>query len=148
MSTYSDKEALLGAIANIQFIGGFTNIADGLCVLLDGFTEEKGARLSAGAVFRLAVVMTDGQSSSPSIGCNSSSVMQLADKIHEFSPPILVYSIGVTGSVNDEQLRAIASDEDDVVYLNNFDERLFQETRDEQTYELCFRSKSQSVIYA
>ena len=141
LSTYSDKESLLEGIESIAYRGGNTNIADGLCLLLEGFKEENGARLSAGDVFRLAIVMTDGRSNEVSQRCNDSSTFEVAEQVHNFSHPILVFAIGVTNNINEEELRAIATREEYITYLDNFDERLFRETSDEQTYELCVKSK-------
>ena len=109
--------------------------------MLEGFTEKNGARLSQDDVFRLAVVMTDGMSNELSPRCNRSSTIEMAERVHNFSHPILVFSIGVTDNVNDEELEAIASREEYVTYLANFNQILFRETTDEQTYELCVKSK-------
>ena len=141
LSTYSDKESLLKGIESIQFRGGNTNIADGLCLLLEGFKKENGARLSEGDVFRLAVVMTDGQSNEVSERCNYSTTLEVAEKVHNFSHPILVFAIGVTDNINEEELTAIATKEEYITYLDNFDERFFRETSDEQTYQLCVKSE-------
>jgi receptor-type tyrosine-protein phosphatase Q len=140
LSTYSDKESLLKGIESIEYRAGYTNIADGLCLLLEGFREENGARLPEGDVFRLAVVMTDGQSNRESEQCNNGTTMDVAEKVHNFSHPILVFAIGVTDNINEEELTAIATKEEYITYLDNFDERFFRETSDEQTYELCVKS--------
>ena len=140
LNEYSDKESLLERIENIEYKRA-TNTADGLCLLLEGFKDENGARLSAGDVFRLAIVMTDGRSNRVSERCNGSSTVEVAEKVHNFSHPILVFAIGVSDGINDEELKAIATQEEYIVYLSNFDEKRFRETSDEQTYELCVKSK-------
>jgi collagen type VI alpha len=140
LSTYSDKESLLKGIESIEYRAGYTNIADGLCLLLEGFREENGARLPEGDVFRLAVVMTDGQSNRLSEQCNNSTTEDVAEKVHNFSPPILVFAIGVTAHVNVSELKAIATHEEYIMYLGKFDENLLMEARDEQTYEFCVKS--------
>ena len=140
LNTYSDKERMLEAIDRIHYIGGGTDTADGLCQMLAGFTEENGARLTEGDVFRLAIVMTDGHSSRSSSRCGSST-LQVAAMVHNFTHPITVYAIGVTSSVNEEELEAIASKKEYITYLSNFDDELFRETIDEQRYELCEKSE-------
>lgn len=136
LNTYSDKINLLRAINNIPYISGGTNTADGLRLLIEeGFTEESGARLSASNVYRLAVVMTDGNSNS------ISQTKEAAEAVHNFYPPILVFAIGVTSFVNREELEAIATKDEYITFLSQFDESQFVETRDEQTYELCAKSK-------
>ena len=144
LKTFSDNQSLFERIKRIdyrRYKGINTNIADGLCLLLEGFKEENGARLSEGNVFRLAVVMTDGQSNRVSKQCNYSSTEDVAEKVHNFSPPILVFAIGVTDRINDRELQAIATHKEHITYLANFDKRLFMEASDEQTYEFCVKSK-------
>ena len=141
LKEYSDKNSLLERIESIEYRRGYTNIADGLCLLLEGFREENGARLLEGDVFRLAVVMTDGQSNRLSEQCNNSTTEDVAEKVHNFSPPILVFAIGVTAHVNVSELKAIATHEEYIMYLGKFDENLLMEARDEQTYEFCVKSE-------
>ena len=142
LNNYTEKGEMLEAIESIPYIAGGTNTADGLCHLLEGFSEENGARLSEDGVFRLAVVMTDGHSNRITSDCNYTSTIEAAEAVHDFSHPILVFAIGVTNGVNDEELKAIASRDDYITYLDNFNEYLFRETSDEQTYELCERGTS------
>ena len=144
LTKYSNKKSLLEGIRSIDYSkykGTNTNIADGLCLLLEGFREGNGARLLENGVFRLAIVMTDGQSNRVSKQCNYSSTEDVAEKVHNFSPPILVFAIGVTDRINDKELQAIATHEEYVTYLPEFNERFFQEASDEQTYEFCYKSK-------
>ena len=136
LNTYSDKIDVLDAINNIPYISGGTNTADGLRLLIEeGFTEENGARLSASNVYRLAIVMTDGRSN------DIFQTKEAARAVHSFYPPILVFAIGVTTFVNREELEAIATKDEYITFLSQFDESQFLETRDEQTYELCVKSK-------
>lgn len=147
LNTHSDKASLLDAINNLPYLNSFTNTVDGLCLLLEeGFTEQNGARLSSGDVFRLAIVMTDGQSNEITNQCNFTSVMEAAEAVHNFDPSILVFAIGVTNSVNNAELEAIATRNEFITYLVDFDQMLFRETMDEQMYQLCFRSKYLSVL--
>ena len=143
MSTYSIKEPLLRGIRNIAYDNaGSTNTADGLCLLLEeGYVEENGARLSSDDVFRLAIVLTDGKSNRDSERCDGYDTLQAAAAVHRFPHSILVFAIGVTDNVNDNELQAIASSEDYITHLVSFDANLFREASDEQTYELCTRSK-------
>ena len=143
MSTYSIKEPLLRGIRNIAYDNaGSTNTADGLCLLLEeGYVEENGARLSSDDVFRLAIVLTDGQSNRDSERCDGYDTLQAAAAVHRFPHSILVFAIGVTDNVNDNELQAIASSEDYITHLASFDANLFREASDEQNYELCTRSK-------
>ena len=135
------KSTLLEAIDNIPYTGGFTNTADALCLLLEeGYTEEKGARLSADDVFQITVVMTDGQSNRNSDRCDFNT-FEAAEAIHNASYPILVFAVGVTSGVNEDELAAIATREDYITHLTDFNPYTFQETSDEQTYEVCTKGK-------
>ena len=141
LSTFAEKAPLLEEIRRIPYLGQLTNTADGLCLLLEeGFTEDSGARLSSDNVFQLAIVLTDGHSNRESQRCNWTT-LEAAEAVHNFTHPILVYAIGVTDDVNGEELKAIASEEEFIAYLEDFDSTLFTRTSDEQTYQLCFRSK-------
>lgn len=145
LDAHSNEQDLLDAINNINFVNGGTNIAEGLCQLLQGFSEDRGARLSDDDVFRLALVVTDGQSSQRSDGCGQSTIAELANRVNNISE---VFSIGVGGGVNQNQLLTIAGgNQENVVELDNFDATLFRELSDEQTNELCFRSKSRVYIF-
>jgi len=141
LSTFAEKTALLEIIREVPYLKQATNAADGLCLLLEeGFTEKNGARVSSDNVPQLAIVLTDGYSNRESQRCNWTT-LEAAKAVHNFPHPIIVYAIGVTDNVNDEELRAIASEEEYIVYLKDFDSTLFTQTSDEQTYQLCFRSK-------
>ena len=115
LSTYSDKRDLLTAINTIPYIGWGTNTAEGLRVLIEeGFTEENGARLSASNVYRLAIVMTDGRSD------DGFQTKEVAGAVHNFHPSILVFAIGVTDSIDTEELKAIAIRDEYITFLSNF----------------------------
>ena len=137
LSTYSEKMELLNAINNsIPYLHEYTNTGNGLHVLIEeGFTEESGARLSASNVYRLAIVMTDGHS------YDMLKTMEAAEAVHNFYPSILVFAIGVTNNINMEELEIIATRDEYITLLSDFDESGFVETRDEQMYELCVKSK-------
>ena len=143
LNSHPNKTSLLNAIDTLQYTGGSTNTADALCLLLtEGFTVENGARLSAGDVYRLAVVMTDGMSNMFNNDCNYATTLDAAAAVHSFMPSILVFAIGVTNNVDNAELEAIASSIDNVVLLEDFNVDLFTQTMDEQTYDLCETSKN------
>ena len=141
LNSFSDKEDVLQGIEAIPYIGGGTNTADGLCLMLEEFSEENGARLSESNVFRLAIVMTDGRSGGFTARCGYKSTLAVAKMVHNFTHPITTFAIGVTDSINRYELQAIASKSEYVIYQANFNADVFKETRDEQTYKLCEKSK-------
>ena len=148
LNTYAKKEPLLDAIDDIPFLRGYTNTADALCLLLEeGFTEANGARLSDDDVFHIAIVITDGVSNRNSSRCGNATVLQAAQSVHNFSHSILVFSIGVTDGVNEDELHAIATKDEYVTYLEDFSESSFGGARDNQFYELCTKSMHKLYIY-
>ena len=141
LKEYTSKSTLLEGVSNIPYTGGYTNTADGLCLLLEeGYTEENGARLSSDDVFRIAIVMTDGQSNRNSVRCDFTT-FEATEAVHNASHPILVFAIGVTSGVNEEELRAIATREEYITHLTDFNPYTFKETSDEQTYEICTKGR-------
>lgn len=151
LSTYSEKQPLLDAINNIPYNIGYTNIADALCVLVyEGFTEEAGARLYADDVFRIAIVLTDGESNRNSTKCANATTFEAVELVQNFPGSILIFSIGITSGVNDDEIHAVATKEDYVTYLDDFSQSAFATTRYKQFYELCTKSmlgnNSSSII--
>ena len=139
LNTYNNKADILNSISNLYYPSGGTNTADGLCQLVRyGFADGNGTRPASGAVFRIAIVMTDGQSNEESYDCQWNT-LQAAAAVHELTPPVLVYAIGVTSNVNDYELNAIATSPDFVTYINSFDPHIIQETQESHLDEVCER---------
>ena len=141
LNTYQNKSDTLLAIDNTTYeSSGGTNTADGICKLIRyGFNETNGARPTSGAVFRVAVIITDGKSNRESKECKRNTTLEAAEELHEQIPPILVFAIGVTNSVNDEELEAIATSSDYITHISSFSASFLQETQEAQRYEICTR---------
>ena len=136
LSTYSNKTNLLNGINNIPYLDEFTNTGDALRLMIDGgFSPDAGARLNDESIFRLAIVLTDGKSN------RGEDVETAAAAVHAFEPPILVYVIGVTDNVNQEELESIATSPSFIDNLENFDPSLLLAVQLERSYEICFTSK-------
>ena len=139
LNTYDNSNDVLNQILAIPYPGGSTNTADGLCKLVRyGFADGNGARPASGAVFRIAIVMTDGRSNEESSECQWNT-LQAAEAVHELDPPVLVYVIGVTDSVNVDELNAIATSPDFVTHISSFDPHIIQEVQESHTDEVCNR---------
>ena len=65
LNRYQDSSSLLQAIANIPYTGGNTNTGTALTTLLSEFSTVNGVRPLQEGIPRVAIVVTDGQSSSP-----------------------------------------------------------------------------------
>ena len=101
-----------------------------------GFTKSNGARPTSAAVFRVAIVMTDGKSNEESSECQWNT-LQAAEAVHALNPPVLVYVIGVTDNINQQELEDIATSPEDITYLDSFNKDFLQETQEEHIDEVC-----------
>ena len=139
LNTYNNGNDVFNRIQSLPYPGDSTNTADGLCKLVRyGFADGNGARPASGAVFRIAIVMTDGKSNEESSECQWNT-LQAAEAVHELDPPVLVYVIGVTDSVNVNELNAIATSPDFVTHISSFDPHIIQEVQESHTDEVCRR---------
>ena len=143
LDQYNTSSDLKNAISNLSFSGGFANLPEGLCHLRKGFTdEEHGARpASAGEVFRVAIVMSDGKNSTKEKKCRDSytNYTEEAKLLHNLWPKVGVYVIGVTDDIKYEVLKATASNPT-CEYVTNFDD--FQRLYDIENwyiYDICKR---------
>lgn len=110
LNTYSNTSDVLNAIQNVQYLQGGTNTAEALYFIRNNtFTKAHGAR---DGVPKVLIVLTDGQSSSP-----PDTAIQ-AGKIHHTN--IKVISIGIGSSVNNDELKTIASDNSHAFTVANF----------------------------
>ncbi len=108
LDTYSNAISLENAVAAIPYNGGSTNIPDALCQLLRVFSAEGRTDPS---VFRVALVLTDGESFVTTNDCGYTTVAEAADALRTASPPINVFAIGVGTGFQREDLENIASQE-------------------------------------
>ena len=119
LRSYNDMESLVDAIENLTYLSNFTNVKDALCRLKDGFNESNGARPLSRAVYRIAIVLTDGKSNHYHSDCNWDTIEEAAAEVHALG--ILVYVIGV-GDFDHSELEAIASEvPGSISYLSDFD---------------------------
>ena len=112
LNTYSNKTSLLSAIDDISYIGGGTDTAQALRVLVShGFS---GARPPAEGVPQVAMVITDGVSN------DRQQTIQEATLLHQTS--ITTYAVGI-GGANISELNEIASTKNGeklVRFINSF----------------------------
>ena len=108
--------------------GGLTNTAEGLNLMLQQSWRNDVS------VLRIAIVITDGRST------NHSETVLATEAVHNHTPPIAVYAIGVAGeySVLVEELKMIASGNNKFTYLNSFSPESLDSTRVGYSYQICF----------
>lgn len=130
LNTYHDKSALLTAINNLPYNGGFTNTAAALNLLRQsGFTSANGGRPQTQAIPRVAVVITDGRSNS------YSATVLAAESAHD--EDITLFAVGIGSNVNSNELTAIASDSSYVSTISGFDTSQFDAIQTTITNEAC-----------
>ncbi|KAL4238702.1 hypothetical protein ACF0H5_003409 [Mactra antiquata] len=111
LNTYSDKASLIQGINSVKYLSGntYTDLALKL-VREDGFIPIHGSRTG---VPKILVVMTDGESTSPRKTEIEATTLHYTD--------IKVISIGIGSSVQIDELRTIASDNEHVFTVPSFD---------------------------
>ena len=129
------------AIQSIPYLTGGTNTSGALRAVI-GDSGFPVARLDDPTVFRLAIVLTDGRSNR-----DAHDTIPAAKALHEFTPSILVYVIGVTDDVNFEELNAIATAPEFVTHLDSFDSGLLDGTQQQFAYQICFTGKTVAYHY-
>ena len=130
LNTYHNKASLLNAINSVSYTGGSTNTAAGLDLLrLQGYTSSSGGRPLSQAIPRVAVVVTDGVSNSPT------ATVAAANNVHNAG--IETFAVGVGSNVNNDELNAIASDPSFVSLLSGFDSSQFDNLQRVISSETC-----------
>ena len=112
---YDSYSQLSSAITSIPYDDGsytYTNLA--LNLLSTAFAN---ARVDEG-VPRVAIVFTDGQSTSPT------ATVQAAQRVHNAG--IYVYSFGIGSGINSTELTVIASGQNNVFYVRSFSASNFE----------------------
>ena len=134
LNTYQDSSSLLQAIANIPYLGGYTNTPAALSILLNQFSTVFGARPSHEGIPRVAIVVTDGKSNR---GGGPPATIAAANNIHASN--IIAYAVGVGDSVFIDELNAIASDPDTryVRRLSTFNVSELKELQESLNSEAC-----------
>ena len=131
LNTYMTSASLLQAIANIPYTAGGTNTGAAIQTCIQQFSTFYGARPISSGIPRIAIVVTDGRSYSPT------ATIAAAQMAH--SRNILSYAVGVGGNVDMTELSAIASDPDSqyVRLLQQFSTSELQSLQETLNSEAC-----------
>lgn len=112
LDEYYDEDEMQDAVDDIELSEGETNIYDGLRLMRTQiFRERNGDRPD---VQNIAVVITDGQAN-----LEAAKIEDEARQSHELG--VEIFAVGVTNDTDMGQLRAIASDEDHVFTVEDFE---------------------------
>ena len=109
LGSVNNASQLNTSIDNIVYTGGGTATHLALNLLETAFNNSRASQ----GVPRVAIVFTDGLSNS------QSSTAQAAQAIHAANN-IIVYSFGIGGGVNVDELNVIASSSSNVFLISNF----------------------------
>ena len=113
LNRYTDRDSLLDAIGKIPIYGGDTNIAIALRTARESmFIPSSGSRPN---VAKVLILLTDGTA-------NVEETNTVPEATQTKDAGIKILTVGVTGEVNEEQLREIASDRSYYFYAANFDQ--------------------------
>ncbi len=141
LCTHSNSSSLQQAVRNIPYTSTLTNIPDALCQLIMAFSgNSSGARLVP-SVFRVAILMTDGQSNRMNNPCNFSSVSEAARAVRAVSPPVLVFAFGVGSGFDPQDVIDIASGPEFVSEAQSFGQSELDCVQTVQEEKICNTSK-------
>lgn len=120
------RHDLLEQISDLPYDGGGTDTADGLELMLQQSWRNDIS------VLRLAIVITDGRSNRPM------ETVLAAEAVHNHTPPIAVYAIGVGQKIDQVELLTIASRNETYSHLDSFAADLLDSVRAGYSYQICF----------
>ena len=128
VQAHTSLYTLLSAINQLPYIGGETNTAEALTLLLS--TAQNGTLGSRDDSSKTAIVITNGRSNS------RSATLSAASSLHA-SSIFDVYAVGVNGADLTE-LQAIASSPEFVFFTSPFDSDDLQQLQREILPHLCY----------
>jgi len=112
LDRYGDRESLLNAIGKMKNWGGDTSIAIALRTARNMFSPSHGSRPH---VHRILILVTDGTANK-----EESNTLPEAKRTKEAS--IIIYTVGITREVDQDQLSKVASKPENFFYVANFKE--------------------------
>ncbi len=136
LDTHTNAASLRNAVAALPYSQGSTNIPNALCQLLRVFSADGRTDPS---VFRVALVLTDGESTVTTNDCGYTTVAEAAAALRTASQPINVFVIGVGSNVRREDLEAIASQKQYIFSPADFSLMLCVQSVQEE--QICNTSK-------
>ena len=138
LNNYTSSSDLLHAIDTIRYNSRRqgTSTADGLCKLVNELNREgNGARNTSATVYRFAVVVSDGRSNVDSKDCKWDT-SEAAKAVHDLTPRVLVYTVGVSNEVNEKELEDIATDESYYAHISDFN---FDGVQEDISEDMCWK---------
>uniref|UniRef100_F1KPJ6 Transmembrane cell adhesion receptor mua-3 n=1 Tax=Ascaris suum TaxID=6253 RepID=F1KPJ6_ASCSU len=111
LSQYRDKASVIQAISQVHYLTGLTRTGAAIQhMVMEGFSERRGARAESDDVARVAIVITDGRSQD-----NVTEPAIAARRLH-----VNMFAIGVTDHVLASELESIAGSPSRWFYVDRF----------------------------
>ena len=146
LGTHTNSDTLSQAVRDITYSGGGTNIPAALCELHNVFSGTNSEAREDASVFRVAIVMTDGQSFESANTCGFQSVAEAAAAVHALSPSVLVFGFGVGSNFNQADVEVIATDPEFVTTAQSFFSSQLECVQSIQQDHICNTSKC--ILYS
>ena len=124
---HNDSE-VLRQIQELPYSHGGTNTAAALDLMRQQAWRDEVT------VLRLAIVITDGKS-------RGRLTNEAAKRVHQHTPHILVYALGVGWYININELLNISSRPETFAYLDSFDTNSLYSVGTVFSYQICFTGK-------
>jgi len=116
LNTYSDRDSLLGAIANLKIDGGETNLNAALTNATELLDPKNGQRYGAREdVPKILIMLADGTANT-----EKHLTIDAADKAK--AAGIIIYTVGVGPDIDSDELQKIASKPEYFFFASNFTE--------------------------
>ena len=108
-----NKNVIVGKIKSVKYLSSSTATGDAIRFMTNtGFTEEHGVRASDGAIPRVAIVLTDGESD------RGQNVPGAAQSARDQS--IEMFAFGIGSNINEIELLQIAGSPERVFRIDSF----------------------------
>ena len=127
LQTYTSLNSLLLAINRLPYSGGGTDTAEALTLLLS--TAQNGVLGLRSDSSKVAIVITDGQSSSRTATSSAAAALHASNTFD-------VYAIGIDGAYLPE-LQGIASSPEFVFFTSSFNSTGLQQLQDRIIQQFC-----------
>lgn len=115
LSEYHDKDTLIDAIFNVEYIGRWTNLNDAIFLTrTEVYLTDRGHRPGA---IKATIILIDGEDNVPERG----TPWTIENATLAKNDSIWLIAVGVTDGVDDERLREIVSSPYDYYPLYDFD---------------------------
>jgi len=110
-----EKDKIVSKILSVEYLCGSTATGDAIRFITNtGFTEEHGVRASDGAIPRVAIVLTDGES-------DSGQDVSGAAKSAREKKSIEMLACGIGSGINERELLEIAGSQNKMFPIDKFE---------------------------